>query len=622
MRVAQLPVDEALWAELIDDFNFLTRGAIGSRQPIVLGGNYRHVFDELQRLDTRPFQVDVIRPARVDTTEVPPELRAALECAVGAALELVRPLLGLAAAVVQLGRAAWVTLWPDVGGDVRDVSGPLHMLRQSLRAAADGHAAVVLFDEADGAAGRAMFDIVMNNRHQLRDRELLVVFGVDWGTELDPGTGPTDSLAHAPAVLGDIRQYFGDGKVRWRRVPLLTDDRLTRWIGPTEPVLVRRIIAISGGRDDLAQRLWDRWHGERHVDQVNGRWTATRATDPVDDEIQDVILAKIPDTSRHRLIYEALVAAAHSGRTFSADAVALVVSRRANIDIGDVVTAIDDLAADDHDPRWLVGTRTCATVTEPDGTHSYHWLYEFAGDWLPLHLVATRTTYSERLEQSGELLVATQQVHQHHPDFDGCCLALAKVTGDRDAEQFFQHRLDSTAELRNLALLVADFKINADHLDPNHLPRLLEVAFRSIQVGHTTDAIDVATIATRIAGMSGVAPHTAAIAHGYLGVALRVGGRVEEAIGELTTARDLHQHLHDAESANLTYRRELAIALADLGVALREGGRVAEAIGELTRARDLFQRLHDAEPADLTFGRELAIAHGDLGVAASGGGPC
>ena len=62
-----------------------------------------------------------------------------------------------------------------------------------------------------------------------------------------------------------------------------------------------------------------------------------------------------------------------------------------------------------------------------------------------------------------------------------------------------------------------------------------------------------------------------AIALAALGVTLREGGRVEEAIGELTTARDLFQRSHDAEPANLTYGHELAIALADLGVTLREG---------------------------------------------------
>ncbi|WP_371545779.1 tetratricopeptide repeat protein [Streptomyces sp. NBC_00554] len=112
------------------------------------------------------------------------------------------------------------------------------------------------------------------------------------------------------------------------------------------------------------------------------------------------------------------------------------------------------------------------------------------------------------------------------------------------------------------------------------------------------DWVVVGRAALEAAGRSG--DRTAeADAWTNLGVALRVAGRVAEAVEALTRARDLSQAVGD--------RHREAVAWGNLGIALREAGRVAEAVEALTRARDLSQAVGDRH-------RE-AVAWGNLGVA-------
>ncbi len=79
--------------------------------------------------------------------------------------------------------------------------------------------------------------------------------------------------------------------------------------------------------------------------------------------------------------------------------------------------------------------------------------------------------------------------------------------------------------------------------------------------------------------------HGEGIAWNNLGVALRVAGRVEEAIHALTRARDLHQ-------ATENLHRE-ATARINLGNALREAGRVQEAIEVHGRALEILRKFKD-----------------------------
>ncbi|MFD4605318.1 ATP-binding protein [Streptomyces sp. NPDC058464] len=76
-----------------------------------------------------------------------------------------------------------------------------------------------------------------------------------------------------------------------------------------------------------------------------------------------------------------------------------------------------------------------------------------------------------------------------------------------------------------------------------------------------------------------------AVAWDYLGIALRVAGRVEEAIDAHIYARDLFRAADD--------RRREAMAWDHLGIALRVAGRVEEAVEAHICARDLFRAADD-----------------------------
>ncbi|MFH8937533.1 SAV_2336 N-terminal domain-related protein [Streptomyces griseosporeus] len=115
------------------------------------------------------------------------------------------------------------------------------------------------------------------------------------------------------------------------------------------------------------------------------------------------------------------------------------------------------------------------------------------------------------------------------------------------------------------------------------------------------DWIAVARVAQEAAHRAGDL-HGEATACGDRGLALREGGRVQEAIDANTHALDLFRALGDRHSEATTWNI--------LGLALQDAGRVQEAIDASTRALDLFRALSDRHSEATTWNNlGLALHH-------------
>ncbi|WP_406482996.1 tetratricopeptide repeat protein [Streptomyces sp. NBC_01615] len=120
---------------------------------------------------------------------------------------------------------------------------------------------------------------------------------------------------------------------------------------------------------------------------------------------------------------------------------------------------------------------------------------------------------------------------------------------------------------------------------------------------HFDDLITISRIAQQAAHRVGDRFGEAS-AWGNLGHALRVVGRVGEAIEAHTRARELSQAIEDHHSE--------AMAWNNLGLALAEVGRTEEAIEAHIRARDLFQAIEDRH-LEATAWNNLGAALQDAG---------
>jgi tetratricopeptide (TPR) repeat protein len=259
---------------------------------------------------------------------------------------------------------------------------PLALLPELLRRAAREEGPLVCaIDDADRSDEAWWPDLMLSLARQIAvDLPLMLVFVVDGPEQLGDHTG-----AELPGLYV-ARQLASEDLADWVPLRPCTDVQVEEWIGPAEPVIARRLTEITGGRAGWTAGLWEEWREGGIVRSERDGWSFAGEGDMGLAPIGHLLgrrlqkLAGAGDLAAQSSAQQYLACGALEGRTFTAEAIALVLGQ----DGDEVVDFLDDNLSIEADPAsGLLEELPILTVTDEAGQrHLHRYRFRAELDWL------------------------------------------------------------------------------------------------------------------------------------------------------------------------------------------------------------------------------------------------
>jgi NTP pyrophosphatase (non-canonical NTP hydrolase) len=290
-----LPPPEPSWSSLVNRAAALVGKTKLEPEIVVAVGNYRGVFRNL--LGGR-LGVAGVRVAAPDSSlrerpdALPSDVRDKLIATLGGAAALINPIAGLLVSAGDLG----VTLLRRWQETPQPQLQPQMVLFDTLKAATASGPTVLLFEDITAPGRELIWQISLYHATRLPDRSLLVVVGADGPERLEQVNGD-DSLVGYPPILKQVKAAVLANRASWCWFPPLSVARVAEWVGPVDDDVAERLIAVSGGNDDIAARRWDEWVESGHVSNVRGRWSTTGIDDPIERDLLEVLSNRLTEAA-------------------------------------------------------------------------------------------------------------------------------------------------------------------------------------------------------------------------------------------------------------------------------------------------------------------------------------
>ncbi len=260
---------------------------------------------------------------------------------------------------------------------------PLVLLPELLRRTAKKEGPVVCaVDDADQSGQAWWSDLMLSLAQQVAsDLPLMLVFAVE---------GPEELGEHEPDAQPSLfaaRQLRDEGLAEWEPLRRRSMAEVAEWIGAADPEVPRRITEITGGRAGWTAGLWEEWREDGIVREARGVWSFEGDLNDGLSPIAHLVGRRLQkvlggDLSSHTRSQQLLACAALEGRTFTAEALAVVFEQEAD----EVIDFIDDNLSVDSDPAFgLVEELPILTVSDEAGRrHLRRYRFRAELDWLAL----------------------------------------------------------------------------------------------------------------------------------------------------------------------------------------------------------------------------------------------
>ncbi len=614
------PLDAATRAWFDREIGELTHVAPEGARLAVLTGNYGAALSHLRTIDWDAAGVRLLDAHDGSANDDPSSsgLRDAVIGAIGTLGGLWKPVLDLVVAFGAVGVAAFER-FRSKPSPAENVAMLFYELFSS--ATSDGPA-VVLIGDISVPERSLVWHAALDFTKSSNDGSLLVLAAVDAPARFGIIDGK-DPLEGWPGILVQVRNAVSSGRAKRVHVLPLTPERVGAWIGYSEPDLVARLVAVSGGDDELAALIWHRWVESGHVQRDDaGAWRMTPVNDPFDAEIFSVLAARLgtgrpADEASIDIASDALRIASLSGPFFVPAAVdAVLTQHRDDCRPGQVIELLRLLAGETgtvDDQPFLLHDFGSVEI----GQLGRFERSRFVSRAMARFLAHRHLTVPAGRAQAEELLAWMTPLTGSSAALDDCCIALSRSLGKSAVARHYEDRNLAAAKS---ALLVAraSLLLSAASLDFLHIDEALDVARLLTSWGHTDLALRVAERGVVAATAFGN-DHQRAQATYQHGLALGRAGRREsfEVFDNMLTLtrRLLAKTPNDPE-----LQREFALGHLEAGITRSRLEDVQTALTYLTKAAELHRRLHDRRPDNRTHLLELAIslsevggAHGKLG---------
>ncbi len=347
----------------------------------------------------------------------------------------VDPVAGLAAQIVSQSKGALSAATALAGESKRAHS--MVLLPQLLRRAAESEGPLVcLIDDTDESDEGWWTDLMLTFSRQIAvDLPLLLVFALRGPTQL--GEAQEDEQAS----LFVARSLVAEGLAHWRPLPRVDRETLASWIGTGDPAIAEAIREISGGRASWASEIWREWRESDLVVRDHGAWRfadedMVTALSPVNHIFGRRLREVVGEDDLEVLAaaQQILACGALEGRTFTADATALVLQREAD----EVIDLLDDWLVGDGNEPGLVEEVPTVTVDDEAGTrHLRRYRFRAELDWLVLRHYGSG---DERLQRGRALAIADalRSLYGAQPLAARTLAALYAMAGERKRARSFQ----------------------------------------------------------------------------------------------------------------------------------------------------------------------------------------